>query len=76
MVVGVVVMAVVRRLTPRNVLHRRWCNGACMHEILAVGTEDAVAELIVRTRRVIHNVWWVTGACTPSGVAPASPPLL
>lgn len=55
------------RLGLRKVLHRRRRNGACMHEVLAVGTEDAVASLIARTRRAPHNGWAVTGACTPSG---------
>ena len=35
-----------------------------MHELLAIGTADAVAEL-VRTRRPYHNGGQMTGACTP-----------
>lgn len=61
-------LAAVGRLALRKVLHRRRRHGACMHEVLAVGTEEAVAKLIMRTRRATHNGWVVTGACTPSGV--------
>ncbi len=61
------ILAAVGRLGLRKVLHRRRRNGACMHEVLAVGTEDAVAKLIACTRRTPHHGWAVTGACTPSG---------
>ncbi|MGH3888744.1 MAG: sugar transferase [Pseudonocardiaceae bacterium] len=61
------ILAVVGRLGLRKVLHRHRRSGACMHRVLAVGTEDAVAKLIVRTRQATHNGWTVTGACTPSG---------
>ncbi|MGH3801155.1 MAG: sugar transferase [Pseudonocardiaceae bacterium] len=60
-------LAAVGRLAVRKVLHRRRRNGACMHEVLAVGTEDAVAKLITYTRRATHNGWTVTAACTPTG---------
>jgi exopolysaccharide biosynthesis polyprenyl glycosylphosphotransferase len=60
-------LAAVSRLGLRKVLYRCRRTGACMHEVLAVGTEDAVAEFIARTRRATHNGWAVTGACTPSG---------
>ena len=59
--------AAVGRLALRKVLHRHRRHGACMHEVLAVGTEDAVAKIIVCTRRATHNGWTVTGICTPSG---------
>ena len=62
------ILAAVSRLGLRKVLHRRRRNGICIHEVLAVGTEDAVANLIAHTRRAPHNGWAVTGACTPSGV--------
>jgi exopolysaccharide biosynthesis polyprenyl glycosylphosphotransferase len=55
------------RLASRKVLHRHRRHGACMHEVLAVGTEDAVAKLITRTQRATHHGWTVTAACTPSG---------
>ncbi len=68
------ILAVVGRLVLRKVLHRRRHNGACMHEVLAVGTEEAVAELIARTRRATQNGWMVTGVCTPSGAGIDSRP--
>ncbi len=61
-------LAAVGRLALRKVLHRHRRNGARMHEVLAVGPEDAVAKLIARTRRATHHGWAVTAACTPSGV--------
>ncbi len=61
------IVAAVSRVVQRKVLHRRRNNGACMHEVLAVGTEAAVANLASRTRRATHHGWVVTGACTPSG---------
>lgn len=61
------VLAAVGRLALRKVLHRRRRNNACMHEVLAVGTEEAVANLIAHTRRATHNGWTVTAACTPTG---------
>ena len=45
------VLAVGGRLALRKALHRRRRNGGCTHQVLAVGTEESVAELIVRTRR-------------------------
>ncbi|MGH3897237.1 MAG: sugar transferase [Pseudonocardiaceae bacterium] len=62
------VLAAVGHLALRKVLHRHRRNGARMHEVLAVGAEDAVAKLIARTRRATHHGWAVTAACTPSGV--------
>ena len=62
------ILAASARLVMRKVLHRRRRDGACMQEVLAVGTEDAVAQLIARTRRAPHNGWAVIAACTPSGI--------
>ncbi|MGH4009569.1 MAG: sugar transferase [Pseudonocardiaceae bacterium] len=61
------ILAAVTRLTLRKVLHQRRRKGACIHDVLAVGTEDAVADLIMRTRQAPHHGWTVTGACTPTG---------
>jgi exopolysaccharide biosynthesis polyprenyl glycosylphosphotransferase len=61
------ILAAIGRLALRKVLHRRRRNGACMHNVLAVGAEEAVAKLIMRTRRAPHHGWTVTGVCTPSG---------
>jgi exopolysaccharide biosynthesis polyprenyl glycosylphosphotransferase len=60
-------LAAAGRLALRKELHRRRRNGACMHEVLAVGTEDAIARLIGCTRRATHNGWTVKAACTPTG---------
>ena len=35
--------------------------------MLAVGSPDAVADLVARTRQDRHHGWTVTAACTPSG---------
>lgn len=61
------VLAAAARLGLRKALHRHRRYGECLHEVLAVGPEDAVATLIERTRRAPHDGWVVTGACTPSG---------
>ncbi len=61
------VFATLGRLVLRMFLHRGRRNGAYMHPVLAVGTENAVSKLIERTRQAPHNGWTVTGACTPSG---------
>ncbi|MGH3829545.1 MAG: sugar transferase [Pseudonocardiaceae bacterium] len=61
------VLAAAGRMVFRKVLHRRRRGGACMREVLAVGSEEAVTKLIVRTQRAPHDGWTVTGACTPSG---------
>jgi hypothetical protein len=61
------ILAAITRLALRTALHRRRREGACLHEVLVVGTEDDVTELIMRTRRAPRNGWVVTGACTPSG---------
>lgn len=70
-------LAVVSRFILRKFLHRGRRNGAYMHAVLAVGTEEAVAKLIVRTRQAPHHGWTVAGACTPSGTgANGSPEIL
>src|SRR5206468_693560 len=61
------ILAAVSRLGLRTLLHRRRRNGACMHEVLAVGTADSVIKLIMHTQRAPHHGWRVTGSCTPSG---------
>jgi hypothetical protein len=49
--------------------HRRRRSGA-VQEVLAVGSEDAVTEFMMRTRPATHHGWAVTGACTPTGTGP------
>lgn len=61
------ILAAIGRLALRKALHRRRRSGTCMHEVLAVGAEDAVAAIITRTQRAGHYGWVVTAACTPTG---------
>ncbi|HVL84494.1 MAG TPA: sugar transferase [Pseudonocardia sp.] len=59
---------IVERWGLRRGLHRRRrFLGTCMHPVLAVGTPQSVAELVVRTRDARHFGWTVTGACTATG---------
>ncbi len=60
-------LAVVGRFALRKALHRRRAAGQCRHPVLAVGSAEAVADLIIRTRHDRHLGWTVTGACTPTG---------
>jgi lipopolysaccharide/colanic/teichoic acid biosynthesis glycosyltransferase len=60
-------LAVLGRFVLRLALHRRRAKGECTRHVLAVGTADAIADLISRTRRERHHGWTVTGACTPTG---------
>ena len=55
------------RFALRKAVHRRRAAGRCTHQVLAVGSPEAVADLINRTRRDRHRGWTVTGACTPTG---------
>jgi lipopolysaccharide/colanic/teichoic acid biosynthesis glycosyltransferase len=60
-------LAFAGRIGLRRWLHRRRRAGECTHPVLAVGSPEAVADLISRTRRDRHHGWAVTGACTPTG---------
>ena len=60
-------LAVAGRVGLRSWLHRRRRAGDCMHSVLAVGSPDAVADLVTRTRQDRHHGWTVTAACTPTG---------
>jgi len=53
----------------RKLLHRERVHGNCLVPVLAVGSEQAVADLVRRTRRDPHFGWRVTGACLPAGSA-------
>lgn len=65
-VIGLALLA--ERYALRRGLHRkRRLLGACMHPVLAVGTPESIAELVVRTRDARHVGWVVTGACTVDG---------
>jgi exopolysaccharide biosynthesis polyprenyl glycosylphosphotransferase len=56
------------RLALRKRLHRLRGEGRAMARVLAVGTEDAVASFVERTRRAPHHGWLVTGICTSTGL--------
>jgi exopolysaccharide biosynthesis polyprenyl glycosylphosphotransferase len=58
------------RYALRKSLHRHRDRGECMRPMLAVGTVEAVAELIGRTRRDRHNGWTINAVCTPTGTGP------
>ena len=60
-------LAIIGRVALRRRLHRRRLAGECRHEVLAVGSPDAVADLITRTRRDRRHGWSVTAACTSTG---------
>jgi len=51
----------------RRILHRARKEGRGLLSVLAIGTDEAVRDLIERCRRVPHIGWVVTGACTPTG---------
>ncbi|MHA6784831.1 sugar transferase [Pseudonocardia saturnea] len=54
----------------RRGLHARRAAGRCVHSALVVGSTEAVADLIRRTRREPYNGWAVRAACLPEGVGP------
>ncbi|WP_233159741.1 sugar transferase [Pseudonocardia sp. MH-G8] len=64
------VLAAAGRLGLRARLHRQRNSGSCLVPVLAIGTTDSVADLIVRTRRDVAAGWIVAGACTPTGTGP------
>jgi exopolysaccharide biosynthesis polyprenyl glycosylphosphotransferase len=57
------------RLVLRMWLYRLREQGRCTLPVLAVGTIEAAADLITRTRRDTNRGWTVTGVCTPTGAA-------
>ena len=60
-------LAMAARYALRRVLHRARKQGRGLLSVLAIGTDEAVRDLITRCRRVPHIGWVVTGACTPTG---------
>jgi exopolysaccharide biosynthesis polyprenyl glycosylphosphotransferase len=54
----------------RRWLHSRRRSDRCVLPVLVVGAYEAVADLIVRTRRDKHFGWRVEGVCTPTGTGP------
>jgi exopolysaccharide biosynthesis polyprenyl glycosylphosphotransferase len=63
------VLAIGGRLLLRWRLHRLRAAGRCRLPVLAVGTPESVADLIVRTHRDHRRGWTVAGVCTPGGSA-------
>ncbi|GAA1384350.1 sugar transferase [Pseudonocardia kongjuensis] len=55
------------RFALRKCLHHQRGRGRGLLPVLAVGSEEAVADLIRRTRRDPYFGWNVTGVCTPTG---------
>jgi len=51
----------------RKFLHRERSRGRCQLAVLAVGTDDSVADLVRRTRRDPFFGWNVAAACTSNG---------
>lgn len=68
------VACVASRYGLRKVLHHQRRRGACMLEVLAVGADGSVLDLVRRTRRDPYFGWAVTGACTPTGTGPDGGP--
>ncbi len=67
-VLPVAVVAVLAgRGIARAVRHRRRRRGIGLAGVLAVGSAEAVADLIRRTRRAPEHGWTVVAACTPAG---------
>ena len=70
------VLSVAGRMLLRKRLHGLRSEGRAMARVLAVGTEEAVAALVERTRRAPHNGWRVDGVCTPTGAGPDGRPTI
>jgi exopolysaccharide biosynthesis polyprenyl glycosylphosphotransferase len=68
------VLSAAGRLVLRKRLHRLRAEGKAMARVLAVGTQDAVASLVDRTRQAPHHGWLVAGVCTPTGTGPDGNP--
>ncbi len=60
-------LALLGRMALRRRLHRRRLSGECRHEVLAVGSPAAVADIINRTNNDRRHGWTVTAACTSPG---------
>ena len=63
---SVTCLDLVARYLARKSLHVRRARGLCMHKVVAVGHELAVAELIGELRRDKHHGLWVVATCVPS----------
>src|SRR5215211_7425693 len=65
---AVLVFAAPMRYVLRRVLHRQRAIGRCMLPVLAAGSVEEIADLVVRTEREQHNGWRIEAACTPGGL--------
>ncbi|MFP5023366.1 sugar transferase [Pseudonocardia phyllosphaerae] len=65
------VAMLVTRFVLRKCLHHQRGRGRGLLPVLAVGSEEAVTDLIRRTRRDPYFGWKVTGVCTPTGTGTA-----
>lgn len=62
------VLCLLGRYVARKQLHKRRSAGACMSNLVAVGSESSVTELVTELRREPHSGLRVVGICLPSGV--------
>nr|MBA2307722.1 sugar transferase [Pseudonocardiales bacterium] len=62
------VAALLVRYALRRRLHRERRQGRQMRSVLAVGSPEAVRELVAHTRRAPECGWHITAACTPPGL--------
>ena len=60
-------LCVLGRYAARKWLHRRRRRGDYLHTVVAVGGEQAVADLVVQLRRDQHSGMHVVGACLTAG---------
>ena len=58
-------LSLVGHYTTRKRLHTRRRAGQCMHHVVAVGSEDSVADLVIQLRREPAVGMRVVGACVP-----------
>ncbi|MCW0212416.1 MAG: sugar transferase [Pseudonocardia sp.] len=61
------VFLVVGRYGLRKWLHHQRGKGRCQHPVLAVGTPEAISDMVRRTCRDPYFGWQIKGACTPTG---------
>jgi exopolysaccharide biosynthesis polyprenyl glycosylphosphotransferase len=64
------VVGLLSRYGMRRWLHHQRRKERCALPVLVVGSYEAVADLIRRTRRDPHFGWSVEGVCTPTGTGP------
>src|SRR5580704_3053825 len=60
---SVTLFDLVARHTMRKRLHRKRASGKCVHNVVAVGHEPAVADLIAELKREVYHGLTVVGTC-------------